>query len=411
VLDTHPIAVTGAQVFDNLYYLPPDQYLSPDRTRHELELRLHNLRHHRSAEQSLLDSENRYRQVLENLRVGVVVHAPDTRIALANPRALELLGLTAEQALGTKALDPQWYFLQEDGRRMPVEEYPVNRVLRDRAVLRDAVAGIHRPGGDGLVWVSVVGFPLFRDSGELESVVVTFIDITERRAAEESLKRSLIEKEVLLREIHHRVKNNLQVISSLLSLQANKADSGQATDVLRESVQRVRSMALVHEKLYESGDLANVDLGEYIEVVTREFTDVTGASERRIRIDTDVEVVPLAVDQAVPCGLIVSELLSNALKHAFPDGRPGTIRVSIRSSDHREVQLQVADDGVGLPPGAAVDDPDSLGLWLVKALATQLDGRAEFERPSDGGTVVRVTFTRADANRSSAVNPGLHVLQ
>jgi PAS domain S-box-containing protein len=394
VLDTHPIAVTGTQVLDNFYYLPPDEFLSPDRVQNELQHRLENLRLHQRAEQNLRESEGRYRQVLENLKVGVVVHAPDTSIKLANPRALELLGITEDQALGRRAIDPLWSFVNEDGSAMTADEYPVHRVLADGAPLRDIVAGIDQSGTDELVWVSIVAFPVLSDTNGLDSVVVTFLDITESRSAEQRLRESLIEKEVLLKEIHHRVKNNLQVISSLLSLQARQAASEEVAAALEDGVQRVRGMAMVHEKLCESRDLANVDFGEYIEAMTRELTGAAGASDLRINLEMDIDTVPLTVDQAVPCGQIVSELLSNALKHAFPGNRAGTIRVSIREQGHRHVELQVADDGVGFPRELTFDDPKSLGLWLVTAFTQQLDGQVELETPPEGGTVVRVTFAQ-----------------
>lgn len=395
VLDTHPIAVAGNQLFDNFYYMPPDQYLSSDRPLSELELRIRNLQHHQQAEQDLRESESRHRQVLENMGVGVVVHSPDTSIVFSNNRALELLGLTEEQASGKQAEEDEWSFVREDGSIMPLEEYPVRRVLSERSPLKDLVAGIDRPGDLGRVWVSVVAFPVFGDDGELQSVVATTVDVTEKRAAEERLKKSLKEKESLLREIHHRVKNNLQVASSLLSLQAREAESEEVVKELNEGARRIRGMALVHEKLYQSADLANVEFSEFLEEMVTQHFGSYGLHTGRIELKTEMQPVSLAVDQAVVCGQIASELLSNAIKHAFPEGAHGSICISIRPSGKRGVELRVTDDGIGLPEGMEPEDPKSLGMWLVRTFTQQIDGEVQFESAAGEGTDVRVEFERS----------------
>lgn len=395
VLDTHPIAVAGNQLFDNFYYMPPDQYLSTDRPLSELDLRIRNLQHHQRAEHDLRESESRHRQVLEKMGVGLVVHAPDTSILFSNERALELLGLTEEQVNGKLATEGEWSFVREDGSKMPIEDYPVHQVLSKGSPLRDFVAGIDRPGDLGRVWVSVVAFPVLGDDEKVRSVVTTCVDITEKRAAEERLRQSLSEKDNLLREIHHRVKNTLQVASSLLSLQAREADSEEVVNDLNEAARRIRGMALVHEKLYQSADLANVEFSEFLKEMVNQLFDSCGLHTGRIELKTEMQPVSLAVDEAVVCGQIASELLSNAIKHAFPEGSPGSIRVSIRPSGQRGVELQVSDDGIGLPQETAAEDPKSLGMWLVKAFTEQLGGQVQYDTSSGAGTDVRVNFQRS----------------
>ena len=216
------------------------------------------------------------------------------------------------------------------------------------------------------------------------------IQILERQRAEEQLIASLQEKEMLLQEIHHRVKNNLQVISSLLSLQASYIESEEIQEIFKDSQHRVRSMALVHEKLYRSEDLARIDLAEYIRNLATFLFGSYRTTSGRITLEVQADDVFLGIDAAVPCGLMLNELISNALKHAFPDGRSGQLRVELRRNAVRQVSLTVRDNGVGLPPGFNLLETDSLGMQLVGTLADQLNGTLEIH--SQGGTEFIITF-------------------
>jgi two-component sensor histidine kinase len=205
----------------------------------------------------------------------------------------------------------------------------------------------------------------------------------------DQIKASLREKEVLLQEVHHRVKNNLQVISSLLNLQANAVEGTRALDVLRDSQDRVRSMALVHEKLYQSSDLSQIDFADYTRSLTRALLSSYKAQKRGISLHTNTGDVSLSIDAAIPCGLILSELVSNALKHAFPDGRRGSIVVGLWERNGMTV-LTVRDDGIGMPAEIDMLRSESLGLQLVSTLVTQLDGALAVER--ERGTMFTVKF-------------------
>ena len=217
------------------------------------------------------------------------------------------------------------------------------------------------------------------------------IEIKERERAEQQIRTSLKEKEMLLQEIHHRVKNNLQVISSLLNLQAGYIEGEGTREIFRDSQNRVRSMALVHEKLYRSADLARVDLAEYIKNLATFLFGSYQASAGRIGLEIEAADVYLGIDAAVPCGLMLNELISNTLKHAFPHGRSGLVRVELqRDEAAQEVTLIVADDGVGLPPDFDIFQTDSLGMQLVDTLVEQLDGILEIE--SQNGTQFKITF-------------------
>ena len=219
-------------------------------------------------------------------------------------------------------------------------------------------------------------------------------EIARRLEAEGRIRASLREKEVLLKEIHHRVKNNLQIISSLLNLQTGQIDDERAEAIFRESQDRVRSMALIHERLYQSEDLARVDFAEYIRslvgYLARSYSDQAG----RVRVETDVGDVSLGIDTAIPCGLIINELVSNALKHGFPEGKPGRIDVHLREKRDGGYRLVVSDNGVGFPDGLDFRQTDSLGLQLVTTLVDQLEGRIELDAAR--GTGFRIHFETAD---------------
>ena len=212
-----------------------------------------------------------------------------------------------------------------------------------------------------------------------------------RALAEERdlLKRSLAEKEVLLQEVHHRVKNNLQVIASLLRLQGDTVDNPVLTDALRVSQLRVESMAFIHEQLYESGNLREVNFAKHASLLLNNLFHAYGVEPARITSSVAMVPLVLGVDQAIPLGLILNELVSNALKHAFPQGRSGSIVVEGGPAGGR-VHLAVRDDGAGLPEGFQVEQSRSLGLRIVQILTRQLKGTLDFER--SGGTTFRVSF-------------------
>jgi two-component sensor histidine kinase len=214
----------------------------------------------------------------------------------------------------------------------------------------------------------------------------------EVRRSEQTVRASLREKEVLLKEIHHRVKNNLQVISSLLNLQARYLPDPAARAIFSQSQNRVQSIALVHERLYESADLSHVDFGKYVAVLLDNIFDTHDALGRGIAKVIDVGEVHLTVDVAIPCGLIVNELVTNALKHAFPDGRAGEVRVSLSENPEGTLNLMVADDGVGMPAGLDPRNTVSLGLDLVVTFAEQLNAEVTINR--ENGTQFGFRFRK-----------------
>jgi two-component sensor histidine kinase len=212
----------------------------------------------------------------------------------------------------------------------------------------------------------------------------------ERKRAEATLRASLYEKEVLLKEIHHRVKNNMQVISSLLNLQSRHLTDKAAIEMFRESQHRIRSMALVHEKLYQSKDLSRIDFSKYIESLIIFLFHSYQVNSDLVRMKTEVGDVLLGINSAIPCGLIINELVMNAVKHAFPGGRKGEILVSLKPSGDDRFTLAVSDDGVGFPAGLDFHKTETLGMQLVTMLVDQLDGTISLERKP--GTRFEIVF-------------------
>jgi two-component sensor histidine kinase len=230
---------------------------------------------------------------------------------------------------------------------------------------------------------------------------VYFRDVTERRDAEEKIKRTLQEKEVLLREVHHRVKNNLQVICSMLRLQERNFRDETMLQVLRECRERVMAMAMLHDQLHRAKDFSNINLGEYIRNLAASLFCSYGVNSADVGLRMDIEDIPVAVDTAIPCGLIVNELVSNSLRHAFPERRKGRISLGLHAQPGGSVELTIGDDGRGFPECAHPANTRSLGLWLVDLLADQIG--AAVERSSDAGTQYRLVFQETVVQASSPV--------
>ncbi|MCD6162936.1 MAG: PAS domain S-box protein [candidate division Zixibacteria bacterium] len=219
-------------------------------------------------------------------------------------------------------------------------------------------------------------------------------DITGRKRAEGQLKKSLKEKEVLIKEIHHRVKNNLQIISSLLELQSDYIKDNKACKIIKTSQDRVKLMALIHEQLYQSPDLAKIGFAMYVRNLADYLVASYGINSDVIKLEKDLENVYLGIDAAIPCGLIINELITNSIKHAFPDNRPGTIRVELRSLDNHFV-ITVSDDGIGLPENIDSGNTKSLGLQLVNLLEKQTGCTIELDRSH--GTAFKITCQKPNS--------------
>ncbi len=213
-----------------------------------------------------------------------------------------------------------------------------------------------------------------------------------RKQAEEQIKASLQEKEVLLKEIHHRVKNNLQIISSLLNLQAEYLSDKQAIEIFKNSHNRIETMALIHEKLYEAEDMAKINFADYVQELANNLFSAYAFNSNTLTLKLNVDDIFLDIDRAIPCGLIVNELVSNSLKHAFSDGESGETCVELHLINNN-IALIVSDNGVGIPEDFSLENTKSLGLQLVDALTNQLEGSIELNR-NKPGVEFKLTFAK-----------------
>ena len=239
-------------------------------------------------------------------------------------------------------------------------------------------------------WGSGIMAGIRDDAGALIGFGKIMRDRTAQRQLEEELRASLREKEVLLKEIHHRVKNNLQVISSVLSLQSDTIREREAVAAFQDSQARIHSMALIHEILYQSSNLAQVNLAAYTRRLAEELLHSYQVEPERLRLVVETDEVWLSAEKAMPCGLILNELVANCLQHAFPDGRSGTVRVTLRAEAASQVILSVGDSGVGFPAGVDFRHTESLGLQLMCVLTEQLGGTITLD--SSEGTRFTIRF-------------------
>jgi PAS domain S-box-containing protein len=269
----------------------------------------------------------------------------------------------------------------------------------EEGIVRIEERELRRKNGS-TVPVSFSGAALRSEGGPTQGYVCVAQDLTDRKNIEEQIRRSLDEKELLLREVHHRVKNNLQVISSLLDLQSSYIENEKTLQEFRESQNRIRSMALIHEQLYRTTGLDRVDLRSYIELLAEHLKKSFGAQSDAVELRTDVEEAHLNIDQAMTCGLIINELITNAFQHAFPQGGGGEVLVCFRAPRKGTHLLLVSDNGRGSPEEPDPEKLDSLGMTLVSALVKQLRGNLEVK--CDGGMAFRIEFPAEHVGEEAA---------
>jgi two-component sensor histidine kinase/PAS domain-containing protein len=323
----------------------------------------------------------------------MIAEAPQFKIRLFNQAAAEILNRPQDSHIqisleNFKAMT--WNNYHPDGSRFEFEEIPlVQATLQGKTIANEEIRIVRKDETER--WILVNASPIRNTEGKILAGITVFSDITERKRTDEAIKASLREKEILLKEIYHRTKNNMQVIISLLNLQSARFSDPQLLQAFRDTGNRIRSMALVHEKLYQSKDLSSINLKDYIKDLAKFLLMNYQTELRRISLHLDLHSVPVNIETAMPCGLIINELISNSLKYAFPGAHQGTISIFLRSTEDRAIELRLADDGVGFPPELDVWKTDSLGLNLIIDLVRrQLRGQIELRR--EQGTEFHIIF-------------------
>ena len=338
---------------------------------------------HKRTEEALKVSENQFRHLAEFNPGPIVVHSEGLVVYVNKAAVKTLRGTDPGEFVGKPVLD----FLHPDYRDIVLKR--ISQAQKDDKITETIEEKFIR--GDGkVIDVEVTSIPtVFQGKPSMQ---VIFQDISERVAAENKIKASLREKEVLLKEIHHRVKNNLQVINSLLSLQSRRIDDKQTAAVFDELKNRIYSIALVHEKLYESKDLSNIDFGAYTRILVSHIHKTFPTSLSTVKLEINASSIFLQVNKAIPCALIINELVTNALKYAFQNGQKGEIIIEIKTNEQGKLTLTVADNGVGLPEDLDIDKPKALGLQIISALVRQLHGTLQVDKQN--GTAFIIEFQK-----------------
>ena len=331
------------------------------------------------AENAALESEIYYRTIFENTGTAIILIEEDMTISRVNSEAERIIGFSKEEIEGKK----KWteFVVEEDLKRLKgyyaLRNDPLAHPTEYETKVRDKAGNIKD------LLVTIVNIP------GTQKQLASILDITKRKIADNKIKSSLKEKNTLLREIHHRVKNNMQIISSLLNLQKNYVEDKEAVNVLNESQNRVKSMAMIHEKLYMSDDIAHINFVDYIQSLVINLFYSYNVEDTQIKPILEIENVSLNMETAVPCGLIISELVSNSLKYAFPNDLKGEILVSLKTVDDK-YELIISDNGVGLPEDIDFNNLETLGLLLVNNLTEQIDGELTISRSP--GTEFKIKF-------------------
>lgn len=339
-------------------------------------------REHKQAEEALRESEARYRGLVESAKDMIFTLSDEGLITSLNPAFETITGWPRSKwmgkHLGHLVHPDDLSLMMEFDRCFSNEPQPSSIEMRILSKTHEYL----------IMDVSMVPQTW---NGKVVRCLGLARDITKRRKNEEKLKDSLKEKEILLREIHHRVKNNMQVISGLLILQEELSDDEKVIGMLKNSQNRIASMALIHEKLYKSENLSKIDFKEYVDELVSGLFESYMVSESKIALDVTVENISLGIDLAIPCGLIINELVTNSLKYAFPDGKNGEIKIALHSIGDNMIELLVQDNGVGIPDDLDFRKTHTLGLHIVNLLVeNQLHG--EITMNSDRGTEFRIRF-------------------
>lgn len=327
--------------------------------------------------------EERFRRVVESAPNAMIMIRDDGRIEMVNTQAEIVFGYQRDELLGqpVEMLVPEASRTHHPALRSTFFSEPLSRPMgagRDLYALRK----------DGSRFPVEIGLnPIETEEGVM--VLSSIVDISDRKQKEQRIEAALKEKDVLLREVHHRVKNNLQIVQSLLALQSSKISDPDALRLLVESQNRIRSMGLIHQTLYQSDDLALVDFPRFLDQLVPSLIASYSTDPGKIDVRITAAKVSLPVSAAIPCGLIVNELVSNALKHAFPSGRAGLIRITLTKDEDEMIGLSVSDDGIGLPSAIDLNNSTTLGLQLVILLADQLGAEVITQRSNPTSFALR----------------------
>lgn len=338
--------------------------------------------------QAIEESERRYRSLLANLNAGVVVHAPDTSIILNNARASELLGVPDELMKGKTAMDPHWKFVKLDRSPLPFEEFPVNRISSTKTSINNQLLGIVTGESKAVTWLLANGQPVLNSDGEILEILISFSDITEVVVADEKLKALLEEKTILLKEVHHRIKNNVANIEGLLFLQMKATDNVEAQAALADAISRVKSMRTLYDKLLLADGDRDISIKVYLESLI-DSVMILFPALKKIKVEKYIDDFTIGSKRLFNVGLICNELITNTSKYAFVNRDTGLIKISLTRVG-KSATFTIQDNGAGLPANFQLKESKGFGLMLAKMLSEQIGGTLALV--NENGTKAELKF-------------------
>lgn len=338
---------------------------------------------YQEKELALRESEQRFRIMADSAPVLIWMSATDTFCHYVNQTWLNFTGRSLAQEVNNGWIEG----IHPEDKEQCLETYLSNFHRRQEFTMEYR---LRRADGE-YRWVLATGVPRFNLDGNFVGYIGSCIDISDRKQAEEQIQNSLLEKEILLKEIHHRVKNNLHVISNLLDLQSDYIDDRKVQELFADSQNRIHTMALIHEQLYQSKDLGEINFSEYIHTLMDNLFFSFSDRASIVKSIINVEPITLNIETAIPCGLLINELVTNSFKHAFPNNESGEVCIELHQDEQQKIHLTIRDNGIGIPADIDWQNSPSLGLKLVRILAKQL--KAEIELDGSSGTLVNLTFS------------------
>ena len=355
-------------------------YLVKDQERNYLKIvpiTIENALSHKKSKEQITMLSN----AVMNINDSVYITNMDNIIIFVNNAFCKCYGYEKQNIIGQHG-DILWKDVSESGH--------IKKTLMQNEKLNQSLESYHKRQNLQEFPVSLSGSTIKDENQNVFAIVFIARDITETKNFQDQLKYTINEKVILLKEIHHRVKNNMQIISSLLSLQADKIENRHAKRIFKDCQNRVKSMALVHERLYQSKDLSKINCQDYINKLTNYLFHSYHNENKNTNIITDVDDMYLNINNAIPCGLIINELVSNAFKYAFPDKKNGSIQVDLKKEENEKFLLSISDDGIGLPKNFDINNIETLGLQLVFTLVDQLNGYIDLS--NQHGTSYKIQF-------------------
>jgi PAS domain S-box-containing protein len=325
-----------------------------------------------------------YEKVFNTIPDAIAILNKKHRIVRVNNAMADMMGVRPDDLKG------KFCYEVVHGTDGPIENCPHSLLLQDKL---EHASLVHEENLGGFFQVTTT--PLLDDEEQVIGAVHVARDMTERMIIEKQLENALEDKDMMMKEVHHRVKNNLMIISSLLNLQARNIKDSVTRDIFRDSQSRAKCMALIHEKLYRSGDLKKIEMSDYIQSLIKDLCGIY-MTDNSLKIETNLEKAMIDINTVIPLGLVLNELLTNAFKYAYPKGEKGIIKVNFTKIDDQYYLLEVSDNGVGLPSKMDPYSPKTLGMQLINNLASQLQGEIDIE--STQGTDVKIKFKELKYN-------------